>query len=148
MSEAFAVRKTDDKKTENKTWKLPSESPNVGRRCFSWALPRTRRNVRHQFGVTEPRTKFRRGIEPEGNALSPQAFGDPLHVLKADKKNARTPKRRTRELKEIFTFSNVVENQADEYNILIQLQFFVVASYKHGVNHRPDMIQNTQTQQK
>jgi hypothetical protein len=87
MSEAFAVRKTNDKKTDNKTWKLPQAGPNAGRRCFSWALPRTRRNVRHQFGVTAPRTKFRRGIEPEGNALSPQAFGDPLHVIiKGDKK--------------------------------------------------------------
>ena len=86
MSEAFAVRKTDDKKTDNKTWKLPPAGPNAGRRCFSWALPRTRRNVRHQYRVTEPRTKFRRDIEPEGNALSPQAFGDPLHVLEADKK--------------------------------------------------------------
>ena len=135
MTEAFAVRKTDDKKTDSKTWRLPPAGPNAGRRCFSWALPRTRRNVRHQFEGTAPRTKFRRCIEPEGNALSPQAFGDPLHVLKADKKNARTPKRRTRELKEIITFSNDVENQADEYNNLIQLQFFVAASYKHGVNH-------------
>lgn len=40
MAEAFAVRKTDDKKTDNKTWKLPPAGPNAGRRCFSWALPR------------------------------------------------------------------------------------------------------------
>ncbi len=87
MAEAFAVRKTEDKKTENKEWKLSPTGPNVGRRCFSWALPRTRRNVRLSFGGSEPRTKIKRDIEPEGNALSPQAFGDPLHVIiKEDKK--------------------------------------------------------------
>lgn len=34
MSEAFAVRKTDDKKTDNKTWKLSPTGPNAGRAVF------------------------------------------------------------------------------------------------------------------
>lgn len=101
MAEAFAVRKTDDKKTDNKTWKLPPAGPNAGRRCFSWALPRTRRNVRRSFGGSVPRTKLRRGIEPEGNALSPQAFGDPLHVIiKGDKKTHAHQK----------TYARMIEN--------------------------------------
>lgn len=39
-------------------------------------------------------------------------------------------------------------NQADEYNIQIQIQFFVVASYKHGESHTQGMKRNTQKQQK
>ena len=34
MTEAFAVRKTDDKKTNNKTWKLSPTGPNTGRVVF------------------------------------------------------------------------------------------------------------------
>lgn len=39
-------------------------------------------------------------------------------------------------------------NQADENNIQIQHQFFVVDAYKHGESHTQGMKQNTQKQQK
>ena len=113
MSEAFAVRKTDNKNTENKTWG-----------CF---------RATKAYKVVG-------GTAPDGRCFS--------MVLDLKNKKRTHTKRRTRELKEIITFSNVVENQADEYNILIQLQFFVVASNKHGVNHTQGIKQNTQTQQK
>lgn len=49
MAEAFAVRKTDDKNTDNKTWKLPPAGPNAGRRCFSWAAPAAREGT---YGIS------------------------------------------------------------------------------------------------
>lgn len=67
MTEAFAVRKTDDKKTNNKTWKLSPTGPNTGRVVFF--MGDYRRNAK------KGKVKFQRYGTADENKARNQARG-------------------------------------------------------------------------